>query len=198
MIFLTCWDGKGKQGNSASQPGPVSHKASLQLNYSLISCSAMTCVISWRNLVHWSLNLAVTLCYFVSGSVWFVNILPTAIFCESQWIDMFHLYQLSVFSSQNPEVLCVLAAVKPSVQFKRLCFETKLKCFESPQNSWRHAYLYLGAGSSYKSTGCCMIAPKSCKMPNHTNTWGYQTAAIFLEISGKYPTTKETQPKDDA
>ena len=32
-------------------------------------------------------------------------------------------------------------------------------------------------------------------MPNHTKTWGHQTAVFFWKKSGKCPTTKETWPK---
>ena len=68
-------------------------------------------------------------------------------------------------------------------------------------------------GSPHTSLGCCRIQvlwagfvqnilvfswnvwpTRSHKMLNHTETWDHQIAAIFGK-KGKYPTTKETQPK---
>ncbi len=43
-----------------------------------------------------------------------------------------------------------------------------------------------------------LVALKSWKMPNHTNTWSCQTATIIQKISRQDLTTKETWPKDDA
>ena len=37
-----------------------------------------------------------------------------------------------------------------------------------------------------------LIVSKSQKMPNHTNTWGYQTATMMGKRFVKYPTMKET------